>query len=482
MTDAPVRTSPVEGLAEVGRKRMLLLGLLGALKALGIVLVADALASGIVTVIAHGDVGMAVVEGIAGALVRAAAVWGLRVASQSTAAGVKRDLRHRSAVALLRRSDNGVGTDASLVTTGLDDLDAYYTSYLPSLVAAATVPLLVGVRILAADWVSALVIVITVPLVPLFMALIGMHTRDRVAASLDALGRLSDHLVELARGLPVLVGLGRAREQAAALEDISENHRTRSMAALRTAFLSALALDLLSTISVAIVAVLVGIRLLNGDLTLEAGLVALILAPECYAPIREVGAAFHASDTGREALRRVRAVFDRAWSRSAGSNAVQPSLTSASGPSIVVDDLSVTYPLRTEPAVRSLSFTARPGVTLLSGPSGSGKSTMMAVLAGRGALLEPDAVVTGSISVPPAEQTVWMPQHPHFSSQTLTDELALYGASGTAARGAIALLDRVGLSALADRSPDELRPGEARRLAFARVLAAVDAGATLVLL
>ncbi|GAB3387676.1 thiol reductant ABC exporter subunit CydD [Humibacter soli] len=482
MTVTPVRTSPAEGLAEVGRMRMLLLGLLGALKALGIVLVADALATGIVTVIAHGDVGMAVVEGIAGALVRAAAVWGLRVASQSTAAGVKRDLRHRSAAALLRRSDNGVGTDAALVTTGLDDLDAYYTSYLPSLVTAATVPLLVGVRILSADWVSALVIVVTVPLVPLFMALIGMHTRDRVAASLDALGRLSDHLVELARGLPVLVGLGRAREQAAALEDISEDHRARSMTALRTAFLSALALDLLSTISVAIVAVLVGIRLLNGDLTLEAGLVALILAPECYAPIREVGAAFHASDTGREALRRVRAVFDRPLSRSGASNAVL-SPASPTDPTIAVGDLSVTYPLRTEPAVRSLSFAARPGVTLLSGPSGSGKSTLMAILAGRGALLEPDAVVTGELSLPAAEQTVWMPQHPHFSSQTLTAELALYGAGGTdSGTGSLALLDRVGLSALADRSPDELSPGEARRLAFARVLAAVDAGATLVLL
>jgi len=151
-------------------------------------------------------------------------------------------------------------------------------------------------------------------------------------------------------------------------------------------------------------------------------------------------------------------------------------------PTIVVGGLSVTYPLRTEPAVRSLSFTAWPGVTLLSGPSGCGKSTLMAILAGRGALLEPDAVVTGALSVPPAEQTVWMPQHPHFSSQTLTAEVALYGASGTAAGNADALLDRVGLSELADRSPDELSPGEARRLAFARVLAAVDAGATLVLL
>ncbi|WP_243063016.1 thiol reductant ABC exporter subunit CydC [Humibacter sp. RRB41] len=471
-TTTTPRTSPADGLAEVGTKRMLLLGLLGALKALGIVLVADALAAGIVAVIGHGDVAIPVIEGLAGALVRAVSLWGLRVASQSTAAGVKRNLRERAARAMLDRSGEGVGAETTVVTTGLDDLDAYYTSYLPSLVTAATVPLLVGARILAADWVSALVIVITVPLVPLFMALIGMHTRDRVAASLDALGRLSDHLVELACGLPVLVGLGRDREQARALADISDDHRVRSMTALRTAFLSALALDLLSTISVAIVAVLVGIRLLNGQLTLEAGLVALILAPECYAPIREIGAAFHASDTGREALRRVRAVFERTPLRNA--------VTALTSSTLVVHDLSVRYRQRNETAVRSLSFTAKPHrITLLSGASGTGKSTVLSVLACRGALLEPDATVSGELLLPPSDTTVWMPQHPRFSSATLADEVALYGAPEV---DAVALLGRVGLAVLAGRSPDELSPGEARRLAFTRVLAAVDTGATLVLL
>ncbi|MGN6204028.1 thiol reductant ABC exporter subunit CydC [Humibacter sp.] len=470
------RPSPVDGVAEVGTKRLLLLGLLGALKALGLVLVADALATGIVTVIAHGDVSAAVLEGLGGALVRALAVWGLRVVSQSAAAGVKQGLRILLARSYLRRRSGGVGADTALAATGLDDLDAYYTSYLPSLVSAATVPLLVGARILAADWVSALVVVLTVPLIPLFMALIGLHTRHRVAASLDALGRLSDHLVELARGLPVLVGLGRDREQSAALAEISESHRAKSMTALRTAFLSSLALDLLSTISVAVVAVIIGVRLLGGDLPLEAGLVALILAPECYAPLRDVGAAFHASDTGREALRRARAAFSRPVARN--------NLTRRSGASVVVHEVTVRYQGRTEPAVDRLSFRAPEGaVTLLAGDSGAGKSTVLAVLAGRGAALDDDAEVAGGVVAPRPERTAWMPQHPHFSSRTVLDEVRLYGPDkGFGAADARALLDRVGLAGLADSDPAELSPGEARRLAFTRILAAVTAGARLVLL
>ncbi|NNC10530.1 thiol reductant ABC exporter subunit CydC [Planctomonas sp. JC2975] len=488
------RPRGLEGIAEIGRRRILMLACLGALKALGLVLVADAIAFGIVTVIGHGDVTVAVLEGLAGAFIRAGAAWGLRVVSQAAASGVKQDLRSRLASSFRAREGGSVGADAQLASAGLDELDEYYTSYLPSLVGAATVPLLVGARNLAADWVSALIIVATVPLIPLFMALIGMHTRDRVAASLDALGRLSDHLVELARGLPVLVGLGRDREQTQALAEISDDHRRRSMTALRTAFLSALALDLLATISVALVAVVIGIRLLHGQLSLEAGLVALILAPECFAPLREIGAAFHASDAGREALRRVRTAIRRI---PAGHHLVRHD---TDGDTVAVRRLTVTYAGRTAPAVASVSFDAPAhGMTLLAGRSGAGKSTVLAVLAGRGPLLDDEARCTGSVTSPGVDAIAWMPQHPHFSSGTLLDEVSLYAAGrhgddhrrntseGAAATGtdgadAMALLRRVGLGERALAHPASLSPGEARRLAFARMLAAVDAGARLVLL
>ncbi len=173
----------------------------------------------------------------------------------------------------------------------------------------AAIPLLLGARILFADWVSAVVIVLTVPLVPLFMVLIGRYTEDRVREAQSALARLSGHMLELAKGLPVLVGLGRATAQRKALEDISEEYRSRTMGTLRTAFLSALALELIATISVAVVAVFIGVRLVHGDMALEAGLLALILAPDCYLPLRELGTAHHASDDGRAALAETTAVI-----------------------------------------------------------------------------------------------------------------------------------------------------------------------------
>ena len=196
-----------------------------------------------------------------------------------------------------------------LATRGLDALDSYYTQFLPALVNCAAIPLLLGARILFADWISAVVIVLTVPLVPLFMVLIGRYTEDRVRDAQSALARLSGHMLELAKGLPVLVGLGRASAQRKALEDMSEEYRSRTMGTLRTAFLSALALELIATISVAVVAVFIGVRLVHGDMALEAGLLALILAPDCYLPLRELGTAHHASDDGRAALAETTAVL-----------------------------------------------------------------------------------------------------------------------------------------------------------------------------
>jgi ATP-binding cassette subfamily C protein CydCD len=206
--------------------------------------------------------------------------------------GAKESLRSQLVLRLGaagRHKAGGDGDLAVLATRGLDALDNYYTQYLPALVSCVTVPLLIGVRILFADWVSAVIIVLTVPLIPLFMALIGWHTQEKVQAASTALGRLSDHLLELAKGLTVLVGLGRAEAQTEALRKVSEDHRYKTMATLRVAFLSALALELIATLSVAVVAVFIGVRLVLGEMPLDVGLLALMLAPECYLPLRELG-------------------------------------------------------------------------------------------------------------------------------------------------------------------------------------------------
>ncbi len=401
------------------------------------------------------------VLGLLGAVLRAGAEWAVSVLARRIAAGVKRDLRAQLWRRIAGGDATGGGT-AVLAADGLDDLDDYFVQTVPAVIAAAVVPLIVGVRILGADWLSALVIVLTVPLVPLFMILIGKHTQQRTDAALTALTRLADHLAELARGLPVLVGLGRVDAQTAALDDIQTRYRTRTEETLRWAFLSALALELIATISVAIVAVFLGLRLLNGTMELEPALLALILAPECFTALREVGTAFHASQDGLSVLDRVRALLGRA-----GAHDVRQ----AAGPAPRVESLSVRYAGRDRPALDAVDGDLR-GIVAVTGPSGAGKSTLLAALAG---VLPADAEITGRVSGVDPDAVAWAPQAPRAFADMPRDEAALYGAGRE-------VLDELGIAALADAAVAELSPGEQRRLAVARALARVDAGARLLVL
>ena len=459
-------------------------GILSALKALALVLMAQAVA-GMLAGLAGGttDWRSGLAWGAVGAVLRSVAVWGQGIASRRAALGVKEELRAQLLEKAL--SDGGASTGgrlndgglAILATRGLAALDDYYTQYLPALVNCATIPLLVGARILFADWVSAVVIVLTVPLVPLFMVLIGRHTEDRVRDAQSTLHTLSGHILELAKGLPVLVGLGRAADQRAALEDISEQYRHRTMATLRTAFLSALALELIATISVAVVAVFIGVRLVGGDMALEAGLLALILAPDCYLPLRELGTAHHASDDGREALETTNAVLAAPASTSlTGDGPRNPRPTD-----VVVTGLAVSYAERQEPAVGPLTFTAPAGlVTALDGPSGAGKTTVLGVLAG---LVGNGGEASVSGTVAGAGAVAWVPQHPVMACATVEDEIRLYLGDGPSDPATIdRLLERAGAGHLPGKHPAELSPGELRRVALARGLARLESGATLLLL
>ncbi|MFF2244187.1 thiol reductant ABC exporter subunit CydD [Arthrobacter sp. NPDC058130] len=490
------------------RSALYLLGLLAALKALSLVLMAQAVASMLAGLVAH-DPGWAdqLLLGVAGAVLRSLTVWAQSVASRRAALGVKEELRSQLLEHSLRNGTRRAGpTDgglAILATRGLDALDNYYTQFLPALVNCAAIPLLLGARILFADWISAVVIVLTVPLVPLFMVLIGRYTEERVREAQSALARLSGHMLELAKGLPVLVGLGRATAQRKALEDMSEEYRSRTMGTLRTAFLSALALELIATISVAVVAVFIGVRLVHGDMALEAGLLALILAPDCYLPLRELGTAHHASDEGRAALAETTAVLA---DPGAAALIPAPSAAAAGGaadgrpaagpPAVTVDGLSVRFGGRTEAAVGPLSFTAPAGrITALDGPSGAGKSTVLGVLAGTiGTGTGTD--VSGCIGGLTTADVAWVPQHPVMVASTVLDEIRLYlgipaygrdadartraGAERVAA--AQRCLAAVAAGHLAAKHPAELSPGELRRVALARGLARIEAGASVLLL
>lgn len=483
------------------RAALAVLAVLAVAKAVALVLVAQGVAAGVAGAFAGGaaDWRGPALTAAAGIVLRAAVEWGALQAGRWAAVGVREELRAKLVEASLERggsnavsgADDGEARVASsaaatavLAVRGLDALDSFYTAYLPALVQCSAVPLLVGARILGADWVSAVIVALTLPLVPVFMILIGKHTEDRVSVAQQALARLGSHLAELAQGLPVLVGLGRAAEQRKALRALSEDFSARTMATLRVAFMSSLALELLSTISVAVVAVFIGIRLVHGDMPLEAGILALVLAPECFQPLRDLGTAHHASQEGAEALRRA----EEAIARPMGQRLVAPEglgsdLTRPAD--LRVEALTVRYAGRERPVADHVTFVAPAGeITLLAGPSGAGKTTVLHAVAGlvrNGA----GASVTGTAAGAEPRRVAYVPQHPQFTERTVRAELALSADGIPEADAAAAVRDSlaaVRCPELADASPAELSPGQQRRIAVARGLLRVAAGATLLLL
>ncbi|NUL48070.1 thiol reductant ABC exporter subunit CydC [Cellulosimicrobium funkei] len=440
------------------------------------------MAHGLTSEQAGATLASAAALGLAGVVARAVATWGQQVFARRAALGAKEELRHRLVAHRLGSAGAGAetaGEDSVLASTGLDGLDKYFTQYLPALLTAAVMPLVLGLWILGHDGVSALVLALTLPLIPVFMVLIGQYTEDRAEQAAAGLDRLSHHVLELARGLPVLVGLRRAGTQRQALAGVSERYRTTTMTTLRTAFMSGFALELISTLSVAVVAVFIGVRLVYGELDLYTGLLVLTLAPEVYLPFREIGSAHHASEDGVQALRRARAETERA-----GPATLAEALTPAGGASacgadrVRVRDLTVSYRDSgggtSGAAVGPLDLDLAPGeLTVLGGPSGTGKTTALAALAGL--LRAGEAGFSGQVSGLAGRPVAWLGQHPAFSEPTVRDELALYaaaaGSSATAGTADTeAALAACGLSGVQERHPDELSPGERRRLGAARVL------------
>jgi ATP-binding cassette subfamily C protein CydCD len=377
----------------------------------------------------------------------------------------------------------GSGPAALLATTRLHDLAPALATLLPALAQTLVVPPALLVVLAWTDLLSAVLVAVTLPLVPLFMVLVGRFTQDATVGSARALDRIATHVAELVRGLPVLVGLGRAADQAAALARLGEDHRSTTLATLRVAFLSALVLELIATLSVALVAVTVGLRLVHGDLALAVGLTALLLAPEAFAPLRALGAAHHAAED---------ATLAAAEARAALAAPVVPALVTEGpdddprGADVAVEGLAVRYARRTVPALPAVDLALRPGeLVALRGASGSGKSTLLAALAG---LTAPDASVTGAVRGVPAGAVAFVSQFPRTTGGTVADELRRHAGSEPGADEIVGeafvveALARVGATALAGRTPESLSPGELQRVALARALVRIRRGARLLLL
>ncbi|MFG2114994.1 thiol reductant ABC exporter subunit CydD [Streptomyces sp. NPDC048718] len=413
--------------------------------------------------------------------------WLTELAAHRASAAVKSELRGRllqQAAALGPGWLGGqkAGSLAALATRGVDALDDYFARYLPQLGLAVVVPVAVLARIVTEDWISAAIIVVTLPLIPLFMILIGWYTQARMDRQWKLLSRLSGHFLDVVAGLPTLKVFGRAKAQAENIRKITAEYRRATMRTLRIAFLSSFALELLATLSVALVAVGTGMRLVHGTLDLTTGLVILILAPEAYLPLRQVGAQFHAAAEGLAAAEEIFEVLEQPLP-AGGTGTVPASLR------LEIDRVTVRHPGRTTASPAAASLTVEPGETVaLVGPSGSGKSTLLDVVLGFTRPEEGGTVRVGGADLASLDleewrsRIAWVPQRPHLFAGTIAENVRLARPEASDAAVRQALRDAgadgfvtdlpEGADTLLGEDGAGLSAGQRQRLALARAFLA----------
>jgi len=416
---------------------------------------------------------------------RALIAWGNEVLAHRAAAAAKSQLR----VALVEHSlklgpawlaGARPGDLAVLSTSGVAALDAYFSRYLPQLVLAAVVPLTIGLVVIVHDVLAAIIIGFTAPLIPVFMILIGRFTQSRVERQWRTMGVLSGHFLDIVSGLPTLKIFGRAKAQLTNIRDVGEHYRRATLGVLRVSFLSALVLELLSTIAVALVAVSIGLRLVGGHLSLRTGLLVLILTPEVYLPIRLVGTHFHAAADGVGAAEAVFAVLEIPLP----NNGTRTDLPDLRHTTIQLRGLGVRYEGRPALTPGNLTADIAPGrVVALVGPSGEGKSSVLSVLlgfvrpaTGQVLLAGPDGTTVDLAEVDPdvwRSRIGYVGQVPHLFAGTVADNVRV-GKPDASDETVAEVLRAAGLdvdpSTPLGETGSGLSAGQRRRVAIARAL------------
>jgi ATP-binding cassette subfamily C protein CydD len=416
---------------------------------------------------------------------RAALAWASEQAAFQSAVRVKLHLRNLlyeriQALGPVRLGRERTGDLANSVTDGIEALEAYYARFLPAIALTALVPLSILAFVLPTDWISGLVMLVTAPLIPLFMILIGKGAERLNQKQWRKLARLSAHFLDLIQGLTTLKLFNASRREAEVVARVSDEYRRSTMAVLRVAFLSSLALEFFATVSIAVMAVAIGFRLLWGEMSFLYGLFVLLLAPELYSPLRNMGTHYHARMEAIGAAGRILEILDAPTFEAIAPGSPVPDLSRAS---IRFEGVVFTYP-GDRRALSGLSLSIRPGERIaLVGPSGAGKSTVVNLLLG---FILPDAgkIRVGATPLHAIDvddwrrHLAWVPQDPRLFHGTLLENIRLGTPDATMkqVREAAGLaradefIDRLphGYETFVGEKGQGLSGGQIRRVALAR--------------
>lgn len=417
---------------------------------------------------------------------RGAFAWGMEIAGRRAAWSVLSELRLALIEKRLRTrpmalDDAGGAEIATAAVQGIEGLEGYFARYLPQVVLASVVPFLVIAWVAFVDVEAAVIMLLTLPLVPVFMWLIGLYTKERTDERWHALRLLSTHFLDVVRGLPTLRAFGRAHDQGAVIGAVSDRYRKATMETLRVSFLSGSVLELAATLGVGLVAVTAGVRLVDGGLGLQAGLTVIVLAPELYLPFRRLGAEYHASADGLAVAERMCTLLDAPAASALGGPRLAPSPARAT---VQFERVSFSYPTRPGLVLDGLDLELSPGETVaLVGESGAGKSTVAALLLG---MLEPTAgrISVGGVPLSKCQmdawrgELAWVPQHPTLFRATVADNIRL-GDPNASEQLVIEAATRAGADEFIRALPAGyatiigdggrgLSPGERRRIGLAR--------------